>query len=427
MQLGSLVFLMRATGRGRRLRQAAMAAALALGTFALGLAIGGGFGAVAHVQAHFDALAPEQRVVLRRGSIDAAWFRVGLGPITGETADRVAAVPGVRRVSPEAAIRFPISGTADLLGQAYQSDISAAGVEAWVLGEDAPPDFGYDPESDTPIPAVLSTYFLDLYNMGLAASNNLPKFSESALAGRRFELILGVSTFSGRLPEGTAARRVQCVIAGLTPNPDLFGLTLPLGAVRAFNEEYGQRPDHYEALHVELEAPEAMAALEAALPELGLVLHDPLGPWRQALVAGRMLATAFAALGALVFVLAVGYMAAVLAWMLTERQKELALYQAVGATPAQVAGLVVWETGALAGLGIAIGLGAAALVLAWAGAWYAAWATGRSFLPGQLFDPSAGRLIALGIACWAAAIAVAMLRCAHGMRAILGDTLRHAG
>ncbi|MBN1867972.1 ABC transporter permease [Candidatus Sumerlaeota bacterium] len=425
MRFSAFRTLLRINLRGRLSRHLTVGVGLAVGSLALGLAALGGVGLSRSLGRHLESLFPEQRVVLRPKALNVIWLQVETVTITPRTVEAVRRLPGVRRVSPEATIRFPISAEGSLLGNVLRTDITVSGVEPWVVGDnEVPPVFSaYDPRAAKEIPSILSAYFLDLYNTALAESNHLPKLSPAAVVGRDFTLILGESTVHPLKEEPDSAadsapglRLEPCRIAGLSRNPDLLGLLIPLAAVETFNRWYGYGDRLYRAIHAEVDSPQALEAIREDLDKLGLAVFDRMGPWRKVLVGVEIGAAAFVSLGALVFGLAIAYMLSSLTLLLSERGREIALFQALGATRRQVALLLVSEIAVTAALGVVVGLGAAVGIAAAIEHGYQVWRETRAFLPETLFAVSWVWIAALGLACWLAAVGTAWARVRIGVR-----------
>jgi ABC-type antimicrobial peptide transport system permease subunit len=74
------------------------------------------------------------------------------------------------------------------------------------------------------------------------------------------------------------------------------------------------------------------------------------------LLPSRLAATAFASFGAVTMLLAAIGLYGVMAFAVTRRTREIGIRMAVGATPGQVAGLVLRRTMVLVGSGAAVGL-----------------------------------------------------------------------
>lgn len=403
--------------------------ALAIGTFTLGLAGVLGFGLERSIRQYIQKVYPENRVILEPKALSVIWLQVEAARITPDTVESIEEMDGVKRVSPEATIRFPISAEANLLGNLYRSDITITGVEDWLLGGSAPEAFSYDIESGGEVPAVLASYFLDLYNMALAESNNLPKLSPGAAIGRHFRIYLGESSLRpGKRygPDGSSTY-VDCRIRGLTRNADLLGLIIPLKAVEDFNRWYGIEEREYRRLHVELETVEALEALEAKAATLNLTLRDTTGAWRKIVLYARILGWGITLFGVGVFLLALAYLLSTLSWNLARREKERAIFRAVGASSREIVRLFSLETGLVGAAGILLGLGFSALVGLGLNHLYQGWRGERTFLPERLTDFSGLWLLLAGLVCWIALLALAWRRIAREEKASLSYHLATRG
>ena len=424
MRLGSILFLYSVSFRARGRHYAWMAAGMALGMLALGGAVVFGLGIGRTLEDYRKTLFPGNRVLLRPKALNVIWLKVETAAITTATLQAVRALPGVRRVSPEATIRFPVSAEATLLGNTFYTDITITGIEGWVLGADEPPNFTYDMRSGGQVPAVLASYFLDLYNTALAESNSLPKLSPAAAIGRRFRIFLGASTVR---PANNASDRkvvyVDAQVAALSRNPDLLGLVIPLKAIEQFNAWYGITDKKYRALHAELDDPAALDTLREKAPSLGLEIADSAAAWRRAMVFVKLVGWAFVAFGALVFALAAAYLTSSFSWMLARRRQERGLFQALGATAGEVAALLAGEIAIVGAAGTAAGLGLAAGLVAWANHWYRGWRVEHPYLPETLFSVPWGWIVLLGAACWALAIAFSCRRVLRDARKPVAETL----
>ncbi|HNY27790.1 MAG TPA: ABC transporter permease [Candidatus Sumerlaeota bacterium] len=393
-------------------QHATVAGVLALGVFSLALAWTVGFGLRQSVNRHVNELFPPERLVLRPKALSLLWLQVETAKVTPAVLEKVRAIEGVARVSPEATLQFPVSAEANLFGSTICTDIAVTGVEKWILGTDAPKDFEYDPDSKKPIPAVISSYFLDLYNMSLAESNGMPKLSTSAVVGRNFRLILGNSVVSSQIPAtgagGDGTHFVPCQVAALSYNPQLLSLMIPLDAVERFNREFGIQEPTYRALHVELTSPEVYDSFLKVLPELGLEPSNTQTTWRKAALVLGLAGVGFSAFGVLVFGLVAAFVFSTLNWMLTRRVREIALFRALGASSAQVGSLLLIEIAFSAGLGALVGgLGALGTLLGLE-RWYQGLRVSWTFLPETLVGQPGFHLALLVVACWGAATLMAL-------------------
>jgi len=248
---------------------------LGVGTTAAGIAT-----SVADLLAHdleprVRALFPENRIIARAKPIDVSILRLEGPRITDATVTATRELPGVGRVLPQLAANFPSSAVISFgtLGGDFQTDIILHGVPRELVEADLPKMETFtapEPESKRAVPVLVSAFFLDLYNLGLAESAGMPKLSPAAAKGREFTLILGESTM-GSASTTAPARSVRCRVVGLTPNPRLVGIAAPIDAVAAWNAEYAPRTSAtYSALHVDLSPGGDPAPVIAGLTEMKL-------------------------------------------------------------------------------------------------------------------------------------------------------------
>lgn len=428
MRLSAFTYLLRLSFQARWKAWFWVVLGMALGVLSLTLALLMGLGFGRSLDRYINRIFPENRILLRPKSLEVTWLQVQTAIITPETLEKVRAVPGVRRLSPEATLRFPASAEADLLGNRYRTDISVTGIEPWLLGEEAPTSFTYNMEEGGEVPAVLARYFLDLYNMTLAESNGLPKLSRQAAIGRHFVLHLGVSSIRSQPIYGKEDKvaSVHCRIVALSRNPELLGLLIPLEAVEQMNAWYGLTEKHYQAIHVEVETPEAIDRIKARLGDWQLEIHDPSQTWRRALTFVDLLGLGFLLFGALVFALALAYMLASLSAMLMKRRRERALFQALGASPGQLSSLVLAEMALVTAIGIALGAGLSAWAYHSANGWYLSWRADRHYLPELLFQAPLWWLAVTALASWGLCLCLGWVKLLGEARHVLNQALsRH--
>lgn len=304
---------------------------------------------------------PPQRLVVRPGEANLLFFNMQTGKLTNEVADRLLATPGVQHVAGQMAAEFPAMAEV-MLGPgddvAFVSDAVLYGVPRDLIADSLPrgATFDWAPGDPEPVPVAASMFFLDLYNVGLAEGAGLPRFSKSAIIGRELDLVLGESSVgvggTGR-PE-----RVRAKVVGLTTDPALVGLCVPLELMGAWNER--QRTawtPRYSALHVDAATPEDAARLRDVWRAEGwrvewsgerLAQAQSMARGIEALVAGAAAAIVLLALVAIVSTVAVAG---------RERRAAWGLQRATGMTPLQLASLVVGEhlLLALAASGLACG------------------------------------------------------------------------
>lgn len=273
MRISGWLWLLRKDLFSQRARLAILILCITLSGFLFGLT----FSAVAYlrteIRPRLRELFPERRVVVRPASSDIMMFKVDGPKISDKAYEEFKKLDGVAAVYAQMPAGFPVSADFEMnsLNVGFTTDIIMFGVDRELVAKDVAPgiDFPAKKASD-PVPALITEYFLDAYNLGLAESANMPKLSKTALLGVGFDLILGESQTglgSTSVPSQTKRARV----AGLTANPLLFGVIIPIENMREYNKTYraGKEPT-YAALHIDLASPEDADAVKAKATELKL-------------------------------------------------------------------------------------------------------------------------------------------------------------
>jgi hypothetical protein len=368
MRLGNFYYLMARNQRIRRSRLFSARLGIGFAVFFLTLGLGAAMGAWRSLQPVLEKVFPPQTLIVRPAALNVALLRVRTGTITDSTLDCIRAIPGVRRVNAHMPVQFPLHARGKLgpMQEEIVTEIAVHGVGRAVVADalNAGEPFVWELEDSRPCPVVISSYFLDLYNLGLAESNRLPQFNERALIGKTFTLVLGVSAILG--PGDTERyRQVQCAVAGFTRDPNLAGVALPIEAVRSFNRWY--LGENYEATYtlaqVETASVGDIERVAGALGELGLSTSVPgqmLERWRWIV---RGVFALLWAIGLGVLLIALVNTANTFALVLMERRDEIGMYRAVGATRRLIHRLYLAEA---AWVGISASLGGA--LLAWGAA-----------------------------------------------------------
>jgi ABC-type antimicrobial peptide transport system permease subunit len=265
--------------------------------------------------------------------------------------------PGVQSAYGEMTINFPIKATGSFMGQQAATDLVANGVDPSVLRANLPkPEaFAFHSNPDAPVPAVVSTQLLDLYNTTFAPMNDFPGLSAESLIGFRFDLILGQSYLGGRASKGRP-RRVQCELVGFSDKAINIGVTLPLDYVKAWNAEYSDSGPGYRAILVTVSRSEYVDALKAWLEGKGFAVQTAKeGAGRQIGEAIGFLTGLSVGLSALILGLSAANLAFLLLVMVQRRRAEIGLWRTVGATRADIAATILIEAAILGLLGAAFG------------------------------------------------------------------------
>lgn len=252
-------------------------AGLTVGAFFFCLALFGFYEIREPILRELGRAFPEKRLVVKPKTLGLGPVKVNRTRLNSQIIEQITKLQGVKAVYPIQPINFPVRAEGTIFGQEIMTDIAINGVPAQLIEDSLAPgwEFGaIDIASEKPAPVVISRYFIDLYNFGIAQSNNLPQFNESAAMGQTFDLVLGESTISG-LVNIRKSKRIQCRVVGFTPDVTLFGIVMPLEIVKDLNKWYhGTKSEDYTLAQVEIEDVKDFESVSNDLAALGLVVES---------------------------------------------------------------------------------------------------------------------------------------------------------
>lgn len=214
-------------------------------------------------------------------------------------------------------------------------------------------------QCSAPVPVIVSRYLVEIFNKGIAPAHQLPPVGMTLVnqaSGMTFTLELGASML-GSARRGTP-RNVRARLVGVSASAIDLGLTVPLGVVRRWNEEYSspEAATAYSSVLIRVKDASDVANLVQLGSELGLAPKDSKARDVSVLISGVIgLLSLVATVMLLVAASNIAYTFRVL---IGEREPEIGLYRAVGATRRDVSvwlGSLALVVGVLSGLvGVAV-------------------------------------------------------------------------
>jgi ABC-type lipoprotein release transport system permease subunit len=293
--------------------------------------------------------------------------QLSLGPLSGKleqaTVDRLAALPHVTHAFRKMSVRVPAASVydGDFFGQRLRMgvEIVAVGVDPGLVEADVAPGTFEDRGEGQPLPTVISSRLIELYNKTFAPTRNLPQLSAQLIGGFTFPVEFNRS-FIVAAPAGPViAARAQ--VAGVSDRGLLAGLMVPLAAAQRLNRQARVDADTFTAVVLQAESPDAVPSVAAEVKAMGLRVDDK--ERRLAENTGAAVAVTTAALGLLsllICVLAAFNITHALSAQVRARERELAVMRAVGASKRDLTSLVLAEA---AVLGLAGGVGGSAIAV----------------------------------------------------------------
>jgi ABC-type lipoprotein release transport system permease subunit len=236
------------------------------------------------------------------------------------------------------------------------------------------------------VPVIVSRAVLELYNGQVAVSHGLPVIPdiddyiiEHAGDRLRFTIALCETMVTGSSCQTDAEpRRVEGQLVGISPKAMPIGMTIPIGYVRRWNQEFAgeEAATSYSSIIVTLRDKNRLAPFTSWLEDdagggPGLRLQDPIG--EKFATAIFIVTTLFVFISFTIVGISSINIAHNFFMQISDRRREIGLLRAVGATRTDVKLIILGEaaligiTGGLLGIGLAL-LGGQ--VVDWASAHY---------------------------------------------------------
>lgn len=361
-------------------------------------------------------------VIPRNLDVDVGPLRMGLGKdvIDDAMAARIAALPGVKAVYPKMKLTvgsIAYGGDA-LFGSDLRSEIVADGIDPDLLAAEINQDGFEFVDYDTPerlaaeppkactvdadcgerdvtkmycglppgtriprdgneetvakktgkvcrhfVPVIVSNHVVELYNGTLRRAHGFPKLNPDAVRGFAFDLIIGESMVEASNKDHVMHDRGMFV--GFTDKAIPLGITLPLGYVQRYNVEFGNAEDaqRYHSVIVEIPVKDDVAAVAKGVEDLDLQVADSGAEEAALLIAVFMMV--FGLVSAVIVGIAAVNIMHVFFMLVYERQREIGVMRAVGASRGDIGRIILGEAaslGTMAGTaGLLLAMAASAL------------------------------------------------------------------
>ncbi len=330
-------------------------------------------------------------VVARTVTLDLGPVSLGMASdVLDESAvDKLKAVPGVRGVYPKMKLTSPAIGLGgkEIIGNNLRTELIVDGIDPALVQDEVGAGF-HDPPAEAAekpckadgecggeefycgrprlggkdrvcreyVPVLISNHLIEIYNGSLRRAYNLPRFNPNFLLGKSIEMQVGASMVEASAKDQVLYERVKLV--GVSDKAITLGLTLPRGYVAQYNVHYST-PDaahRYHSIIIKVQSKDQVSAVAKAIQDMDLEVTDS-----GAEQAG-MLITVFVLVFSLLSTVIVGIAAVnimhVFFMLVYERQREIGIMRAVGATRGDIRLIILGEAacvGLVAGtIGVAL-------------------------------------------------------------------------
>ena len=380
MTFGSLLALVR-INLGREIRSvffSAFGVALGVGSLVFFVSLGLGVGKVIREK----LFAVDQLLVeVAPSAISLGSFGTALNQ---GVIDRLSALPQVAAVFRKMNVRVPAMSRydGDFFGSPLRIrlEILAVGVDPGLLQRDIQLGDFNDPPVDQPIPGVISTRMLEIYNKSFAPARNLPQLSGSLVVGFTFPVEFNSSMI---VPSARGSPiRSQLQVVGLSDRALLAGVTIPLATAIRVNRAGLVDAETFTGATLVAKRTDQVPIIVAEAKKMGLKIDDRERQLAESIgLAVTLTTSALALLSILICVLAAANIAQTLFASVRARAREIGIMQSVGASQTDIRNIILSEA-------TAIGLaGGASGTLAALGLEFLADRLSGSYLPVFPFKP----------------------------------------
>ena len=213
------------------------------------------------------------------------------------------------------------------------------------------------------VPVVVSHHVVELYNGTLRRAHGFPQLNPEAVRGFTFDLIVGESMVATSNEDRVVHDRGMFV--GFSDKAIPLGITIPLGYVQRYNVEFGDQAaaQRYHSMILEIPVKDDVAAVAKGVDDLDLEVEDSGAEEAALLIAVFMMV--FGLVSAVIVGIAAVNIMHVFFMLVYERQREIGIMRAVGASRGDIGRVILGEAaslGTMAGTaGILLAVAAAAI------------------------------------------------------------------
>ncbi|WIG99065.1 ABC transporter permease [Myxococcus sp. SDU36] len=291
---------------------------------------------------------------------------LGGGKLDAPTVERLRALPGVEAAYRKMNVRVPAVTRYDgvFFGSRLRMgmEVLALGVEPALVRGDVQLGEFKDAGEGQPIPALVSTRLLELYNKTFAPARKLPQLSANMLVGFGFPVEFNRSYVAAASASGPT-QPGQAQVVGASDRALLAGITIPLDAAVRLNRAFGVDAENYSGVTLVATDPSQVPVIVDAVKGMGLEIDDQERRMAENSGAAVALTTsALALLSLLICILAAVNIAHALSASVRARAREIGVMQAVGASRADIRAIVLAEAAVVGLAGGAAGTTAALLL-----------------------------------------------------------------
>ena len=204
------------------------------------------------------------------------------------------------------------------------------------------------------IPIILSNHIVELYNGSVRRAHGFPKINPDSALGFTFDLTFGASMVEASAKDRTFEARGMLV--GFSDTAIDLGMTFPIGYVRRLNVDFDDADagSMYHSAVLKIASKDDVAGVAAAVKQMKLDVTDTGAEQAALLIMIFMMVFGFVSI-TIVGIAAVNIMH-VFFMLVYERQQELGIMRAVGASRSDIRRIIISEAALVGALAGAVGV-----------------------------------------------------------------------
>lgn len=280
----------------------------------------------------------------KKSSLTSFFLGLNNQKITPAEIAEIKKITGVKRVFAEINYTSVASVEINALGLDLISDSMIFGLETDFIKEslaESAVEKWQNPDRE-PYPVLIPRRILELYNLTLAPSQNLPQIDEKKLIGKEITLYPNFSSF---FPDkGGKEKSLKLEIAGFSDTINLGGITLPAKTVTELNEKFGEKFGGYLQVYVIAQSPEKTVEIAKELEKKGYQTQYFQKNFRDIEAKINYLSITLGLIAGIIFLLAGLAVIGIFLARISEKTKEFGLYYILGADKRQVKTLILSES-----------------------------------------------------------------------------------
>ncbi len=275
---------------------------------------------------------------------------------TEETVNEIAKIDGIKSIYREIQFNNFASLEIKLLGLSLITDSMIFGLPYEFIQEDiSSTNTNIWESSQEPYPALIPRKLLDLYNLTMASSQNLPKISEENLIGKELIIYPNYSTFFPIYNDKTDQVKIEVV--GFSDKINLIGVTLPYDIVEKLNLEYtGKTTNTFLELFVETEDASETIEIAQKIENLGYSTEYFQKNLEDVEAKFKYLNNSLGIISGIILLTAALSIVSTFLSTVSERAKEIGLFRALGATRKHIKKIILIEATFIGLLGSILGV-----------------------------------------------------------------------